>query len=68
MDILTINDRPGQYPASWYAATAEAPGPFPPAEGEIRAEVCVVGGGFSGLSAALWPVDSLFGVLSTAFV
>ena len=53
MDILTINDRPGAYPDSWYAATAEAPGPFAAAEGEIRADVCVVGGGFSGLSTAL---------------
>ncbi|MGI3166861.1 NAD(P)/FAD-dependent oxidoreductase [Pseudooceanicola sp. 200-1SW] len=53
MDILTINDRPGAYPASWYAATAQAPGPFARAEGEIRCDVCVVGGGFAGLSAAL---------------
>ncbi|WP_029375511.1 NAD(P)/FAD-dependent oxidoreductase [Oceanicola sp. S124] len=53
MDILTINDRPGVYPDSYYAATASAPAPFPEAEGEIRADVCVVGGGFTGLSAAL---------------
>ncbi|MBR9765126.1 MAG: FAD-binding oxidoreductase [Rhodobacteraceae bacterium] len=53
MEILTINDRPGLYPDSYYAATAQAPDPAPPAEGEIRADVCVVGGGFTGLSAAL---------------
>ncbi|ODA66747.1 Gamma-glutamylputrescine oxidoreductase [Methyloligella halotolerans] len=53
MDILTINDRPGEYPASYYAATATPPGPYPEAEGEIAADVCVVGGGFTGLSAAL---------------
>ncbi|MEG6508940.1 FAD-binding oxidoreductase [Methyloligella sp. 2.7D] len=53
MDILTINDRPGEYPNSYYAATATPPGPYPQAEGEISADVCVVGAGFSGLSAAL---------------
>ncbi|WP_108258624.1 NAD(P)/FAD-dependent oxidoreductase [Mangrovicoccus ximenensis] len=53
MDILRINDPEGELPRSWYAATADAPGPFPPAEGEIRTDVCVVGGGFTGLSAAL---------------
>lgn len=38
---------------SLYAATA-APGPdCPPLEGEARADVCVIGAGFTGLSAAL---------------
>ena len=53
MDILTANDRPGEYPASWYAATAEALEPFPTATGDLRCDVCVIGGGFTGLSAAL---------------
>ncbi|PTQ75113.1 NAD(P)/FAD-dependent oxidoreductase [Celeribacter persicus] len=53
MDILTINDRPGEHPQSWYAATADAPGPYPAAEGRVKADVCVVGGGYAGLSAAL---------------
>ncbi|MHC0053647.1 NAD(P)/FAD-dependent oxidoreductase [Actibacterium sp. D379-3] len=53
MDILTINDTPGEYPPSWYAATATPPGPYPRARGDLRADVCVVGGGFTGLSAAL---------------
>ena len=53
MDLLTANDRPGAYPASWYAATATPLDPLPPATGEMRADVCIVGGGFSGLSAAL---------------
>jgi len=53
MDILTANDRPGDYPASWYAATATPPGPYPAAKGSITCDVCVVGGGFTGLSAAL---------------
>ena len=53
MDILTINDRPGAYPDSYYRATAALPAPTDPARGEVRADVCVVGGGFTGLSAAL---------------
>ena len=53
MDILTINDRPGEHAPSWYAATAEAPGPYPAATGAVKADVCVVGGGYAGLSTAL---------------
>ncbi|HHX91339.1 MAG TPA: FAD-binding oxidoreductase [Paracoccus sp.] len=53
MDLLTANDRPGQYPPSWYAETA-SPLPLQPrAEGELSCDVCVIGGGYTGLSAAL---------------
>ncbi|WP_417605458.1 NAD(P)/FAD-dependent oxidoreductase [Primorskyibacter flagellatus] len=53
MDLLFSNDRRGTYPASWYAATATPLAPFAPLRGEVRADVCVVGGGYTGLSAAL---------------
>lgn len=53
MDILTINDRPGVHPDSWYAATATPPAAFARARGAMRADVCIVGGGYAGLSAAL---------------
>ena len=53
LDILTANDRPGEYPPSYYAATAMELTPFPEAEGEISCDVAVIGGGFTGLSAAL---------------
>ncbi|QDY71558.1 NAD(P)/FAD-dependent oxidoreductase [Qingshengfaniella alkalisoli] len=53
MDVLTANDRQGEYPPSWYAATATPPGSYPTAKGELTCDVCVVGGGFTGLSAAL---------------
>ncbi|MGG7644318.1 NAD(P)/FAD-dependent oxidoreductase [Rhodovulum sp. YNF3179] len=53
MDLLTANDRPGAYPDSWYAATVDPLPPFPPARGEIACNVCIVGGGYTGLSAAL---------------
>lgn len=38
---------------SYYAATAHRAPKRPPLTGEARADVCVVGGGFTGLSAAL---------------
>jgi len=53
MDLLTANDRQGAYPASYYAATATPLDVFPTARGTIDCDVCVVGGGYSGLSAAL---------------
>ena len=53
MDLLSANDKAGKYPASYYAATAAQLDPFPMAKGAISCDVCVVGGGYSGLSAAL---------------
>lgn len=53
IDLLTANDPPGAWPRSWYAATADLPPPQPPLRGEVRADVCIVGGGYTGLSAAL---------------
>ncbi|WP_197738491.1 FAD-binding oxidoreductase [Octadecabacter sp. SW4] len=53
IDILTANDRQGDYPASYYAATATPLPAFDGAKGALRADVCIVGAGFTGLSAAL---------------
>ncbi len=53
MNLLHANDRPGAYPQSWYAATVALPEPLPELRGEVGADVCVVGGGYTGLSAAL---------------
>lgn len=53
MNLLFVNDRAGEYPASYYAATRAPLDPFAPLRGEVRADVCVVGGGYTGLSAAL---------------
>ncbi len=53
MNLLFSNDKRGEYPRSWYAATATALDPFPPVAGQMRADVCVVGAGYTGLSAAL---------------
>ncbi|MHA3977845.1 NAD(P)/FAD-dependent oxidoreductase [Halovulum sp. GXIMD14794] len=43
----------GAYPASYYAATANPAPERPPVQGEVEAEVCVVGAGYTGLSCAL---------------
>jgi gamma-glutamylputrescine oxidase len=53
LNLLHANDRTGEYPPSYYAATRTALDPFPPLKGEVRADVAVVGGGYMGLSAAL---------------
>lgn len=53
MNLLFANDKRGAYPPSYYAATAQAPEPFAPLRGEVRADVCIIGGGYTGLSAAL---------------
>jgi len=42
-----------QHVRSYYAATANDLRERPALDGEIRADVCVIGGGFTGLSAAL---------------
>lgn len=53
MNLLHVNDRPGEYPASYYAATRTPFGPLPALQGAATADVCVVGAGYTGLSAAL---------------
>jgi len=53
MNLLYANDKTGAYPESWYAATADIPAPRPALQGDVRADVCVVGAGYTGLSAAL---------------
>lgn len=41
------------YLNSWYAASAAPHSPHPALEGERRCDVCVVGGGYTGLTTAL---------------
>lgn len=53
MSLLHLNDRPGEYPESLYAATRDPAPDRPALAGEIRADACIVGGGYTGLSAAL---------------
>ena len=53
MNLLHANDQAGEYPASFYAATATPAARHPTLQGAVRADVCIVGGGYTGLSAAL---------------
>lgn len=53
MDLLFANDRQGAPPPSWYAEVTPPLAPFPALRGETRADICIVGAGFTGLSAAL---------------
>ncbi|QDG78970.1 FAD-binding oxidoreductase [Labrenzia sp. PHM005] len=58
LDLLTANDTPGQHPPSYYAATARWQTAYPPLDGSSQADVVVVGGGYTGLSAALHLAES----------
>ncbi|WP_210527097.1 NAD(P)/FAD-dependent oxidoreductase [Rubellimicrobium arenae] len=52
-DPLSRNDpTPGAYPSSWYAASAQVAAPRGPLKGSHRADVAIVGAGYTGLWAA----------------
>ncbi len=44
---------PAGHARSWYTATATAFPAFSPLKGAVRADVCIIGAGYTGLSAAL---------------
>ncbi len=50
---LHANETVGQFPPSFYAATTPPLPAFPALAGKGTCDVCIVGGGLSGLSAAL---------------
>ncbi|MBP2547992.1 gamma-glutamylputrescine oxidase [Neorhizobium galegae] len=50
--VRGLTDNPGHAP-SWYAASARDRRVRPMLQGETEADVCVIGAGFSGISAAL---------------
>ncbi|UTW09783.1 NAD(P)/FAD-dependent oxidoreductase [Pseudomonas benzenivorans] len=51
-----------QHADSYYAASTRRQLDFPPLGGELRADVCVVGGGFSGLNTAIELAEKGFSV------
>ena len=53
MSWLHANAEGGAYPATWYAEGLTFPDPCPPLTDEVEADLCVIGGGLTGLSAAL---------------
>ncbi len=63
MNLLFSNDRLGEYPPSLYAETRLPLEPFPQQRGEARADVVVVGAGYTGLSAALHLAEAGFDVM-----
>mgnify|MGYP001375999757 FL=1 len=48
---------------SYYVATANPFTPAPSLNGKVQADVCIVGGGFTGLSAALFLAERGFSVV-----
>ncbi|WP_420586685.1 NAD(P)/FAD-dependent oxidoreductase [Ruegeria sp.] len=63
MNLLYSNDRKAEYPPSWYAATAHVLDRFATLQCDAKADVCVVGGGYTGLSAALHLAEAGFDVV-----
>ncbi|MEO0915434.1 MAG: FAD-binding oxidoreductase [Pseudomonadota bacterium] len=57
MSALYRNDTPGRYPDSYYAATTELGPERPPLQGDLKADVAIIGAGFTGLSTALHLAD-----------
>ncbi|MBD8876231.1 NAD(P)/FAD-dependent oxidoreductase [Roseibium polysiphoniae] len=53
LDLLTANDARGVHAPSYYAATANRQTEHPELTGETSCDVCIVGGGYTGLSSAL---------------
>ncbi len=54
---LHANDKPGQYPLSWYQTTVSVPPLHPELRSHVSADVCVIGAGYTGLSTALHLVE-----------
>jgi gamma-glutamylputrescine oxidase len=52
-NLLDMNDRPGAYPPSFYASGIFGLNDCAPVAGDVTCDVCVVGGGYTGLSTAL---------------
>jgi gamma-glutamylputrescine oxidase len=50
------------YPASYYAASANAAPQRPALEGETQTDVCIIGAGYTGLSSALFLLEAGFSV------
>ena len=63
MNLLFANDRAGEYPPSYYAATAKPLAPCPSLKGAAQADVCIIGAGYTGLSAALHLAERGYSVI-----
>ena len=63
MNPLYRNDRPGTFPESYYVATADIPAERPSLDGDARADVAVIGAGYTGLSTALHAAEKGLSVI-----
>jgi gamma-glutamylputrescine oxidase len=63
LDLLTANDTKGVHAPSYYAATANRQTRYPALEGDLGCDVCVVGGGYTGLSSALYLAERGYDVV-----
>jgi len=52
MKLLFVNDQKGQHAPSLYAAITDTP-PYGSLSNQITADVCIIGAGYTGLSAAV---------------
>ncbi|TMU83182.1 FAD-binding oxidoreductase [Pseudomonas fluorescens] len=48
-----MNQYTEEHARSYYAASARATTPYPQLEGDLSADVCVIGGGFTGVNTAI---------------
>ncbi|WP_417686281.1 NAD(P)/FAD-dependent oxidoreductase [Roseibium sp.] len=53
LDLLSANDTLGIHAPSYYAATATRQTDHPSLQGDVTCDVCIIGGGYTGLSSAL---------------
>jgi gamma-glutamylputrescine oxidase len=60
---LLLKKELGVIEDSYYEATVHRPPPHPPLAGKTTADVCVIGGGYAGLSAALELAKRGYGVV-----
>lgn len=63
MNPLHRNDRPGEHAPSWYADSTDIPTLRPALKGQHVADVCIIGAGFTGLTAALRLAERGFKVI-----
>lgn len=63
MNPLFRNDPQGAYADSWYTASTELPAPRPALSDDIRADVAILGAGYTGLSAALFLAERGYDVV-----
>ncbi len=63
LDLLTANDPSGAYPDSYYHATANRVEANAPLRDDAICDVCIIGAGYTGLSAALYLADRGFDVI-----